>query len=332
MRKTGKRVALLLLMLAFFVGINGLGQLLMPPRRDYGSTWASYLQEERDSVEVLFFGSSLVYCDVIPAVIWEETGLHTYVMAGPEQTMPITYYYVKEACRTQSPRAVVVELNGLFFEEYQSFTRVNIGYMPWMANRLGATLRGAERDAIPGLLWPIYEYHDRVYSITPRELKENLWPEGDDYAGYTLLYDAVPQEQVTYRPYEAGTPVYERNLSYLRKISDFCRREGMELVLYVAPARARIPEEALMRLREDLQRVPHLVFWDCNDGTWPEADEGTQWYDALHYNVYGATAFSRELGARLKELGFTPLTGDDTRWQERVDALQRALARIPAEP
>ena len=35
------------------------GSRLMPHRYDYGSVWESYLQEEPDTVDVLFFGSSM---------------------------------------------------------------------------------------------------------------------------------------------------------------------------------------------------------------------------------------------------------------------------------
>ncbi len=331
MRKARRIIAPLLMLLLVLLVTSVLGQLLMPHRRDYGSTWAGYLQEEEDSLDVLFFGSSLVYCDVVPAAIWEETGLRSYVMAGPEQTMPITYYYVKEACRTQSPQAVVVELNSLFFSDYQNFTRVNIGYMPWTVNRLGATLHGAEPEAKLGLFLPIYEYHDRVYSVTAEELWQNLRPERDDYAGYTLLYEARPQEEVADRNYETGTESYRKNLRYLQKIGEFCQEEGIELVLYIAPSYGRIPQEAQAVMEKDLESIPHGVLLDCNDGTWPEADGKTDWFDFLHYNLYGAVPFSREMGRRLLDLGLE-VTGEDTAlWQERAMVMEAALSATPEE-
>lgn len=123
--------------------VFGMSWMLMPLRTEYGATWTQYRREPKHSLDVLYFGSSAVYCDVIPACIWEETGLRSYVMAGPEQTMPVTYAYVREACRTQSPQAIVVELNGLFFPAETHYSKANIGYMPWGVNRLSATLHGA---------------------------------------------------------------------------------------------------------------------------------------------------------------------------------------------
>ena len=42
------------------------GWLLMPPRVNYGSTWSRYLQEPENSIDVLYFGSSLTYCNIVP--------------------------------------------------------------------------------------------------------------------------------------------------------------------------------------------------------------------------------------------------------------------------
>ena len=84
-----------------------LGWLLMPVRTDYGSTWESYLQEEKNTIDVMVFGSSIAYCDVIPASIYEKTGATCYIIASAEQTIPISYYYLKQALKTQSPKGGV---------------------------------------------------------------------------------------------------------------------------------------------------------------------------------------------------------------------------------
>lgn len=329
MRRKLKLMVVLLLVALTLIGTNLLGQLLMPYRTNYGCTWAAYLQEEEDSLDVLFFGSSMVYCDIVPAIIWEETGLRSYVMAGPEQTMPVTYSYVKEACRTQSPQAIVVELNGLFLGRYQNFTKVNIGYMPWTRNRLEATFRGAEADAIPSLLFPIYAYHDRIYTITWEDFQHNLHPEQDPYAGYTLLDQAVPQPEVTYRNFQAGTDAYWESLSYLKRIDSFCQQEGIQLVLYIAPSFARIPPDALAQMKTDLGDISYHAFYDCNDGSWPELDSKTAWFDLLHCNVYGAVPFSRAMGLRLEQLGLCVTDENTDLWQQRLEALKAAQAASP---
>lgn len=119
--------------------LAGATHYLTPQQHDYGSVWGMYEQEQTDSIDVLFFGSSVTYCDVVPAVYWKNSGLTAFVQAGPEQPLPLTLDYLKESLRTQSPKAVFVECTGIAFHKYMGFTKTNIGQMPWGINRLHAT-------------------------------------------------------------------------------------------------------------------------------------------------------------------------------------------------
>ena len=123
--------------------LAGATHYLTPQQHDYGSVWGMYEQEQTDSIDVLFFGSSVTYCDVVPAVYWENSGLTAFVQAGPEQPLPLTLDYLKESLRTQSPKAVFVECTGIAFHQYMGFTKTNIGQMPWGINRLHATFFNA---------------------------------------------------------------------------------------------------------------------------------------------------------------------------------------------
>ena len=96
-KKTSKRLSLkkelvgiLCLIAALAVFSAAASRVLTPKRLDYGATWNMYLKEPEDTVDVLFFGTSLAYFDVVPAVIYDGTGITSYVMAGPEQTCAVT--------------------------------------------------------------------------------------------------------------------------------------------------------------------------------------------------------------------------------------------------
>jgi len=325
MHKWHKVIAIILAILIFVAVCYTAGWLLMPVRVNFGSTWESYLMEDRDTIDVLFFGSSMVYCDVIPAVIWEESGIASYVMAGPEQTIPISYYYIKEACRTQSPKTVVLELTGMFFNQYQSYTKVNIGYMPWSINRLAATFEAAEKSEIAGLLFPLYNYHDRIYQDIEADVRRHFNPKIDLWAGYTYLPDAREQTEIVERSFSAETDTYKTNLAYLYRIADYCKQNNMQLILYVAPAMARIPEEALQTLKSDVEGIEGATYIDFNeriDAT--GIDHRKDWYDNLHFNFSGALKFSSAFASFLEEYGQIKPSekADKTLWQQRVDLYQ----------
>ena len=174
--------------------LAGATHYLTPQQHDYGSIWGMYEQEQTDSIDVLFFGSSVTYCDVVPAVYWKNSGLTAFVQAGPEQPLPLTLDYLKESLRTQSPKAVFVECTGIAFHKYMGFTKTNIGQMPWGINRLHATFFNAEPEVRKGLLFPLYFYHDRWTTLK----SEDVQPYTEDMlAGYTFLSGGTDKVRTT---------------------------------------------------------------------------------------------------------------------------------------
>ena len=93
---------------ALLLGLAGLA--LRPARVNYGAVWGPYRAEPADSLDYLYLGSSYAYCDVNPALVYDASGLTGYVLAGPEQTLSQTYYYLKEALRTQSPQLSLIHI------------------------------------------------------------------------------------------------------------------------------------------------------------------------------------------------------------------------------
>ena len=325
MRCKRREIAAFLAALLLFLCLSlGAGALLRPVREQYGSVWSAYRLEPENSMDVLYLGSSLAYCDIAPAWVWEESGLRSFVMAGPEQTLPISYYYLREACRTQSPQLVMLEATGMFFEKYQNYTKANIDYMPLSFNRLAATFTAAEPELVPDLLFPLFSYHDRLESIETEELRQKLRPATDPLAGYTFLNEAcAPPEYAERTEFTAQSETYRDNLRWLERIRDFCAGRDIELLLFVAPTAGRIPAAAMETLRQDAKTLG-IELTDLNEAL-PELgiDDGRDWYDFLHFNIRGAEKFSRWLGdylAARPEL--TPSAAEDAAWTAKLAHLE----------
>jgi hypothetical protein len=319
----GLRLIAFLIALCLFLSLTWLlGWLLMPQRKEYGSLWEQYRQEPADSLDLLFFGSSIVYCDVAPAWIWEESGLRSWVMAGPEQTMSLTYYYVREALKTQSPRLVVLEAGSLLFRKYQDYSRANVSTMPLSMNRFAAVFRGTERKEWIGLLFPLYNYHSRWTEATWAEAEEHLQPAMDMMAGYTPLARSIPQEPRINRDRVPEEETYLENLAWLKKIQDICEKEHVQLLVYLAPSAARTPQEVTDRIGTDMQEMG-IELLDLSDIA-PELgiDDGLDWYDPLHFNISGAEKFSRWWGRTLAGELTPDSSADRQLWQQRLDALE----------
>lgn len=326
---------LLCLLLALGLFCMGAARILTPKRLGYGATWEMFLCEEPDSVDVLFFGSSLAYCDIVPAVIYEESGIPTYVMAGPDQPMPATYYYLRECCKTQSPDTVFIECTGLVFDwksDPAHFYNPNLTFMPLSENRVIPAVKYTEGETLAGLLFPLYAYHSRWEDLEAMDVQ----PLGaDPLAGYTYLEEICPLKD--FKLYAVSDTleengVYAENLAYVQKILDFCNERGIRPVFYMAPSVIRVTPCWKDRIVRDLADMG-IELVDFNE-QFDELnlDMQADFFDSFHLNCRGAEKFSLWLGSRLTARETPGRSPDEGLWQERVDCFyERLEATLAAE-
>ena len=333
MKKSKKEfIALIVFLIALISFIVCASSITMPKRYELGANWGAFTEEESNSMDVVFFGSSMAYCNVVPAVIWEDSGLSTYVMAGPEQTLGITYYYIKEMFRHQSPSAVMVEISGIIYGRYPSdgSIKANIGYMPYNSNRFGATINAAPKSEWLGLFFPLYNYHDRWTKLTDDDYQIGL--EGYDIdllAGYHFLSDSLAQTEMRERSFEQTEEDYQNNLSYLVKIAQLCQEHNCRPIFYLSASYAYFPESYLERLQNDLAQIEGAEFIDfIAQIDEMNIDAEHDFYDILHFNYRGAEKFSHFLAQTLTEIGITAQQPYDKPqlWQERLDYYHSLIA------
>ena len=161
--------------LAALFCIKGAIRILVP--KNYTGEWLSpvpsycgFYELKKDTVDVLFLGSSHTYASFCPQVLYDEYGITSYNMGMGNQNLILSYYWLKEALRTQSPSAVVVESVFAFnrcnnpSNSLESATQKSLNYMHWTRNRVDAIKAFCEIE--PELYsWesfiPNLRYHDR---------------------------------------------------------------------------------------------------------------------------------------------------------------------------
>lgn len=323
-------LALLASLLVITLVLGAASVLCSPKRHNYGSDWGEYLQEEEDTIDVLFIGSSLTYCNIIPAIFWEETGLTAWDVTGPELTVPGAYHYLVEALKTQSPQAVFIEISAALYPRYTGFTKTVIGQMPWGWNRLAMTVREAEPENRFGLIFPMFFYHSRWSELTGDDWSVFLEGYGKDMsAGYTYLNQyRVPSGYAVRTDSGLDAENNARNLAYLKKIAALCREEGITTVFYESPAASTMPAELMEPIRRELAALEGAVVVNFNDF---REDIGAEldrdYYDPLHYNAAGAEKFSRFLAAWTAEhLHIEPGgRADQELWHARLEYIRNLL-------
>lgn len=321
-----RRVLACVLFLALAMALfTFLADTLRPPHTDYGSTWKAYKAEPRNTMDVLYFGSSYAYCDWDPVEIYRDSGLTGYVMAGSEQTMSLTYWYLKEALETQQPQAVVIEATGLFFKQYQAFTQTNVTYMPFSSNKLGAIFTASEQELRWGLLADLWFYHSRWNEVRPHDVKAALTPVGRDFLkGYTITYGQSQAPMRSPNSWDIGDEQYRENMDWLLKSIALCENKGIKVLVVFNPTYAHAREDQYAQIEADLAaKAPNTTF--LNLATQSEAlglDPAVHYHDGGHLNVAGARFYAFHMAQFLTEgLELTPMeqTPENTaHWQEAV--------------
>ena len=113
-----------------------------------------FYEEEENTLDVIFIGSSQMYADMAPAVLFHEYGITSYDFCANEQPMWISYYYIKEALKHQTPKVIVLDVFTVYGEDYEEegVTHINLDDLPMSLNKIAAIC-----DSVPaGMRYSFY--------------------------------------------------------------------------------------------------------------------------------------------------------------------------------
>ena len=305
------------------------------PSYDVGTAWPTtatyrdFYKLEPNTVDVLFMGSSHVVRAFSPQELYNSYGLTSYNLGSEEQSMLVTYYWLEDALRTQSPKAVVVDTYFLFDYRTKLLLNANEGNTrkamdPMRMSRVKARAIREICQADPtqsalSYVFPLIRYHDRWKTFDPAAFAARrqtglmgYCPEFGMFGveGFTP-FDESPNEFVPMRPLMR---------EYLDRMTALCKERGIHLVLVKTPAPGQTigKHNALKQYAEE----NGLDLIDFNESSvyyggiefWFESD----CYDTEHANHWGAVKLTEYLGDFLvNEYG---LEGHEAPYWEASDA------------
>ena len=97
--------------LALLLTLLACHNVLLLKSEDGISQCRSLYKQKKDSIDVLFLGSSRIFCNVRTGILWDEYGIASYDLGGAETTMMSSFYHLSEALKTQHPEVVVLEVS-----------------------------------------------------------------------------------------------------------------------------------------------------------------------------------------------------------------------------
>lgn len=261
-----------------------------------------FYELDKNSIDVLFLGSSAVFANIRPNVLWENYGIRAYCLGASMQSPILSYYYFKEALKYQKPKLLVFEIYGTSFEDLPYLnTYRNISGMKLSANKLGAIKNGSKQEYWLPLLFniPRNTMNGRITPITKRDF---LFNEGKPYNNGAVVFNSTQKFDIDEGDFEAR-PIADKSQKYLFKILKLAEKNNIRVLLLKTPA--VLPKEyneiftSVELLVRSMPNVKYLNLINKQKSIGINGNE--DFSDVVHLNEKGALKVTTYVGKYIKE-------------------------------
>lgn len=291
-----------------------------------------YWQPE-NTIDVMMMGSSHIHCNVNTALLWEKYGIAAYDYSGAEQPLWMTYYYLKELYKYQSPEIIVLDLYApaRYKEDYQyDWISENIFGMRFSLNKLEMMAVSVERSKFFQYFPSFTIYHSRYDDLAEDDFNNFFWNsrEKESFKGYTPYWRCVPQEKNEVSE-TRNDGLTEKSELYLQKIIAYTKRKGTKLILIVAPYVMTNEDMRTYNKIAEIADAEGIRFVNFND-VYEEMnlDFKQDFNDESHLNYWGGCKFTDYLGNFLDTNYLIPDRREDEgygSWDDNVEMIEEEL-------
>ncbi len=326
------RAALFLALLLFV--LLTVNSVLMPEYYLANSPWPTtaaynaFYKMEKNSIDVLFLGSSHCVNAFSPMEIYDAYGIRSFNLGSEQQSIFLSYYWLKEALRFQTPSVVVLE--GRFLRTLNRYDPINtietltrkcLDPMRWSRVKLEAVRELCALDgsqSIESWFLTNIRFHDRWKGLEDTDFIS------DSEITCSQLMGWAPGNGGNLYAFEPFTPTDEdqtyeldpRMVEYFGKTADLCKERGIRLVLVDVPADT---DAAIGFAVEKLAEKYDVDYIEMSEkSVWEDLmkDEQPNENPVAHGNIWGNLRISRYIGRILKDdLGVPSVT--DGRYESK---------------
>lgn len=275
----------------------------------------SFYKQEKDSLDVVFVGSSRVYCNINPVVLWEKYGIKSFDFATSGQNISTAPLFIKEIFKYQHPEVVVVEVSqfddgnpiyGMDMLWATTGLRPSIEKIKYVWERSNKDVRGDFVLSFPAYhhLYTEIDKDDALFFSDVGFPKTGAMGHKGFYPNYAKKPHEEPEELSI-----DSTEVTDETFAAIDEAKAICDENDCKLLMLYAPS---IGKDSFTKLTEYAKNndIMYLNANECYDKLKFNYDE--DFSDELHMTYSGANRFSNFLGEYLSENIFdsTPLKAE----------------------
>ena len=332
MKQSIIRIICFLLILAMVLGYTN--RVFQLKHSDGIYSLTKFYELEDNSVDVLILGSSHAFENFNTGVLWDSYGMASYILAGSMQPMWNTYYYLKEALKTQTPELIILEgYLTMWDQDYMedSTTIKNNFGLKWSKNKIDSLKASVPRERWAEFFLSYEQYHTRYTELSAADFLPNqnnrLY---DDWKGFGCNMKTTPLDSIDVSALTQKMPLHTKTEQYYRATIELALQNSIPIVVIISPY-AGIQEDEHRRHNSagDIAAEYGIPFLNCNTlideiGLDYTIDAG----DPAHLNYRGNQKFSRYIGAYLKDnFQISDRRGQETyaSWQRSADFTRQMI-------
>lgn len=325
----------------------------MRPLDKETSAWSSYYQYDKDSLNVLFVGSSATYRYWQPYQAYEEQGFTSTNVWAAQQDWRSAPYMMEEALKTQHPDVMVVEVRRLLrcaeepymtenaFKKRKDAVDFHTKYT-MSGMKLSPTKLRMIQDMFGNLSWekriemvvPLLAYHELILDST---LEQYINRENKKLTAFTnaLMISDVKRQEWRDGELPEGMELSEESLRYLEMCVEICNRIDTPVLFLLAPYMMTEEDQAMeMKLAEYMQEKGYDYLNLCQSIEEIGLDLESDFYNAGHTNISGAIKYTTYLGDYLNDhYTFTSKLNEKQKvyWDEAIKLWHRTRKKKLAQ-
>ena len=273
-------------------------------RKDYLKRKADFFSQKED-FDVLFFSSSHILNGIQPLKLWKENGIISYNMGVSGEQLNATYYNMQLAMKEKKPKLVIIDAfyvnsNDKYDSKklgniHSSFDVYPISYTKYLAIKDIFNGQNLLDNEVRFLL-PFSIYHSRWSG-----LKEEDFDNKNEVEKGTLSLINITEEKEkgNYNTVEVYSGKETVNMTYLRKIIEYCKENNIEILITYLPYFAKDEHVAMSKYVEKICNeydVEYINFLNIDITNYK-----IDYYDDGHLNVSGARKVTEYLGNYIQE-------------------------------
>lgn len=297
-------------------------------RKDYLAQLNTYFDLEKNTIDVFILGPSTSEIAISPMDLWHDYGIVSYNLSVAGQSIPINYYNLKEALKSQNPKLLIFDLCNYYiteetWERQKQPIRVHefLNFIPSYSTKIEVVMNLVEWQDWAEYGIDIIYYHDRW-----KELKaHDFISYRNNQKGAITRWEIEPFDLPPYiisKQEKVSADNYKLSMEYLTKIIELCEENDIDILFTNLPSYLEDDELGWSRQRmwngfEDFSKEQNYDYLNYNYLLSEVGiDHKTDYADWRHSNYSGQQKITKHLGRYIIDNYDIPDRRNDERYDE----------------